>query len=100
MTEAELQMVREYAATYAAGNAGIWYGKLLAELDAVKTELAAALAERDEFEDSIRLLLAEEREAMSCGRNEQANRVLADIRARRGEDWQGVTIDFERKAPR
>ena len=47
----------------------------------------------DELEDTIRMRRAEGNLHSSFGRDEHANRVLADISARRGQEWPGVWVD-------
>src|SRR5689334_13222456 len=52
-----------------------------------------------ELEDTIRLGRATDLQHSSFGRDELANRVLADIAARRGEDWTGAEVSSEPASP-
>ena len=60
---------------------------------AVLAERVPALQARvSELVDTIRMRQAEDDVHSSCGRNEGANSVLAEIAQRRGADWSGATV--------
>jgi CHASE3 domain sensor protein len=45
-----------------------------------------------ELEDTIKLQRAEERIAMSYGRNTEAVQIAEEITKRRGQEWRGVEV--------
>ncbi len=96
-TVREMEMHRTIAKNYPVeaslrGLPGDHVRRWVATVDALQARIA-------ELKDSIRLDWAERDLAMSVGRNAEARGISEEIRARRGQDWNGHALVLDDPEP-